>query len=76
MSNIEQGISNIEQGMSNIEQGMSNIEQGMSNNEVGKPSNLEVAIKIAEYGTRKANPLEHRHCQRQQTLLRYQKIII
>jgi len=31
----------------------------MSNNEVGKPSNLEMAIETAEYGTRKLNPLQH-----------------
>jgi hypothetical protein len=31
----------------------------MSNNEVGKPSNLELAIKIAEYGNWKENTLEH-----------------
>jgi hypothetical protein len=29
----------------------------MSNNEVRKPSNLEMAIETAEYGTRKVNPL-------------------
>ncbi len=31
---------------------ISNIEQRISNDEVGKPSNLELAIEIAEYGTR------------------------
>ncbi len=31
----------------------------MSNNEVGKPSNLEMAIETAEYGTQKVNSLQH-----------------